>query len=366
MNAETKEQKRIPTVTVKRIKSDPRKKFEWYELAGHRNRKLIHTFTPVVFEDENIIPTLLIKNLPDTYSSNELYNLCNGFGHIENYQYESLCNIGSITFSLKNRSGKIPRNALLTLTGSIVKNKHIKVEFDRDGLKFKELSKKKKEEIRLKKENEKKKAEEIKKNEQENKQKITISTSENHKNEDEKKSRYSFSKTQDNSENNNKYDHDSKKQSSNKHSWNDEKNHKHSNEQTDITKYDSKNEKNGYDRYYYKNERKQSDTGLFGKEKLDKLQVADRLKQIEMEKAKLQKIINEKEALIKKNESIDTNNPTKINKDSFFFINASFSLIIFCNFAFSISICFNRSATCNLSSFSFPNKPVSLCFLSFL
>jgi len=302
MNAETKEQKKNPTVTVKRIKSDPRKKYEWYELAGHRNRKLIHTFTPVVFEDENIIPTLLIKNLPDTYSSNELYNLCNGFGPIESYQYESLCNIGSITFNLKNKSGKIPRNALLTLTGSNVKNKHIRVEFDRDGLKFKELSKKKKEELRLRKENERKKEEEIKKIEQENKQKVTTLMSENHKNENEneKKSKYSYSKSQDKSVNNNKYDYDSKKQSSYKHSWNDEKSHIHSNEQTDYTKYDSKNEKDGHDRYYYKNERKQSDTSLYGKEKLDKLQVADRLKQIEMEKAKLQKIINEKEALIKK------------------------------------------------------------------
>jgi len=49
---------------------------------------------------------------------------------------------------------------------------------------------------------------------------------------------------------------------------------------------------------------------------LDKLQAADRLKQIEIEKAKLQKIINEKEALMKKNESIDINNSTKIKKDS--------------------------------------------------
>ena len=49
---------------------------------------------------------------------------------------------------------------------------------------------------------------------------------------------------------------------------------------------------------------------------MDKLQAADRLKQIEIEKAKLQKIINEKEALMKKNESIDINNSTKIKKDS--------------------------------------------------
>jgi len=87
-----------------------------------------------ILKEENIIPTLLIKNLPDTYSSNELYNLCNGFGPIESYHYESLCNIGSVTYNIKNRSGKIPRNALLTLTGSYVKNKHIKVEFDKDGM----------------------------------------------------------------------------------------------------------------------------------------------------------------------------------------------------------------------------------------
>jgi len=87
----------------------------------------------IILKGENTIPTLLFRNLPDTYSSNELYNLCNGFGPIEAYKYEPLCNIGSITYKLANKNGRIPRNALLSLTGSLVKNKRIKVEFDRDG-----------------------------------------------------------------------------------------------------------------------------------------------------------------------------------------------------------------------------------------
>jgi len=40
---------------------------------------------------------------------------------------------------------------------------------------------------------------------------------------------------------------------------------------------------------------------------MDKLHAADRLKQIEIEKAKLQKMINEKEALMKKGERNETN-----------------------------------------------------------
>ncbi|ORX86123.1 hypothetical protein BCR32DRAFT_241259 [Anaeromyces robustus] len=134
MSSNNNKEKIIPVVTVKKLKADPRKRIDWYELAGHRNRKLITYFSPVVFEDENITPTLLIRNLPDTYSSNELYNLCNEFGPIRTYKYEPLCNIGSITYdNSENRNGKIPRNALLTLTGTLVKNRYIKVEFDKNG-----------------------------------------------------------------------------------------------------------------------------------------------------------------------------------------------------------------------------------------
>jgi len=287
MSSDNKEVKKVPIVTVKKYKADPRKKIDWYELAGHRNRKLIKKFSPVVFEGENIIPTLLFRNLPDTYSSNELYNLCNGFGPIETYKYEPLCNIGSITYNLANKNGKIPRNALLSLTGTLVKNKYIKVEFDRDELKYKEISKKKKNEIQKQKEiEEKKKIEERKKIEEENKLKNEKSSSqENNKNEK------SVSSSKDN-----KYDYNSKGKSSYKHSY----------EQTDNGKYSSKNDRDGYDKHYYKNERRR-DTSLNGRDRMDKLHAADRLKQIEIEKAKLQKMINEKEAQMKKGERNDTN-----------------------------------------------------------
>jgi len=290
MSSENKEVKKVPVVTVKKYKADPRKKIDWYELAGHRNRKLIKKFSPVVFEGENIIPTLLFKNLPDTYSSNELYNLCNGFGPIETYKYEPLCNIGSITYNLANKNGKIPRNALLSLTGSLVKNKYIKVEFDRDELKYKEISEKKKKEIqeiqKQKEIEEKKKIEERKKIEEENKLKNEKpSSQENNKNEK------SASSSKDN-----KYDYNSKRKNSYKHSY----------EQIDNGKYNSKNDRDGYDKHYYKNERRR-DTSLSGKDRMDKLHAADRLKQIEIEKAKLQKMINEKEALMKKGERNETN-----------------------------------------------------------
>jgi len=300
MSSEVKQDRKIPTVTVKKIKSDPRKKIDWYELAGHRNRKLIKNFTPVVFEDENIISTLLFRNLPDTYSSNELYNLCNEFGPIETYKYESSCNVGSITYSLGNRNGKIPRNALLTLTGSLVKNRYIKVEFDRDESKFKEIVEKKKEEIKKKKELEDKKAEE------ERKLKKSVSQ-ENNDNQSKNDKHKSYSKNQDYS--NHKYDYN-KKQSSHKNSWNEEGNYKHSYDQKDSSKL-SVNDRDGY---YYKNERR-SDAGLYSKDKIDKIQAADRLKQIEIEKAKLQKIIDEKEALMKKSEQNDSHSSTKIKKE---------------------------------------------------
>jgi len=71
---------------------------------------------------------------------------------------------------------------------------------------------------------------------------------------------------------------------------------------------------NDRDGYYYKNERR-SDAGLYSKDKIDKIQAADRLKQIEIEKAKLQKIIDEKEALMKKSEQNDSHSSTKIKKE---------------------------------------------------
>ncbi|ORX86124.1 hypothetical protein BCR32DRAFT_241260 [Anaeromyces robustus] len=77
--------------------------------------------------------------------------------------------------------------------------------------------------------------------------------------------------------------------------------------------FSSKNDRDDYDRYYYKNERR-SDGSVYGKEKIDKSQAVDRLKQIEIEKAKLQKMIDEKEALMKRNEQYDTKNIMKIKK----------------------------------------------------
>jgi len=294
MSSETIQSKKIPTVTVKKIKSDPRKKIEWYELAGHRNRKLIKKFSPIVFEDENIIPTLLFRNLPDTYSSNELYNLCNGFGPIEVYKYDSSCNLGSITYSISSRNSKIPRNALLSLTGSLVKNKHIKVEFDRNGSKFKEIVEKNREEKKKQKEIEDKKAEE------ENKLKKSSSQGNYvHQSKNDKYNSYN---------NDHKFDNN-KKQNDYKNSRNEEGGYKSSYNQIDSAKYD----RDGYDRHHYKNDRK-SDTGLYGKDKIDKLQAADRLKQIEIEKAKLQRIIDEKEALMKKQEQNDSS-IIKINKE---------------------------------------------------
>jgi len=147
-------------------------------------------------------------------------------------------------------------------------------------LKFKEISEKKKDEIQKQKEiEEKKKEEERRKFEKENKLKKS-SSQENNKNE----KLTSYSK-----------DYNSKRKSS----------HKHSYEQVDNGKYSSKNDRDGYDKYH-KNERR-SDAILNGKDRVDRLHAADRLKQIEIEKAKLQKIINEKEALIKKNDQNDTN-----------------------------------------------------------
>ncbi|ORX57824.1 hypothetical protein BCR36DRAFT_580395 [Piromyces finnis] len=306
MSSEIKQDKNILTVTVKRIKSDPRKKIEWYELAGHRNRKLIKNFSPVVFEDENIIPTLLFRNLPDAYSSNELYNLCNEFGPIESYKYESLCNIGSITYNISSRNGKVPRNALLTLTGSLVKDKYIKVEFDRNESKFKEIVEKKKEEIGKQKEIEDKRKNENKKKSEEGNKSIRSLLQGNDEKQMKNDKYKTYPKIQD--YNDNKIDY-SKKHNRHRNSWNEEGNHK----QTNNAKFNM-NDRDNNDRYYYKNERK-SDKGIYGKDKIDKMQAADRLKQIEIEKAKLQKIINEKEALIKKNEQNDNNNVSKVKKE---------------------------------------------------